>query len=88
MNWIPACEGMTYELDSRLRGNDLCVALGAIHVAHGAIHLCLPTDFDFARFPSALERCHATNVSIEIILPSRLNGRAKGDEFNLSPLCG
>ena len=85
MNWIPACAGTTYELDSRLRGNDLCVA----HcVAHGAMHLCLPTDSDFARFPSARERCHATNVSIEIILPSRLNGRAKGDEFNLSPLCG
>ena len=44
MHWIPACAGMTCELGSRLRGNDLCVA----HcVAHGAIHLCLPTDFVF-----------------------------------------
>ena len=24
MYWIPACAGMTYVLDSRLRGNDLC----------------------------------------------------------------
>ncbi len=42
--WIPACAGTTYALESHLRGNDLYVA----HcVAHGAIHLCLPTDFVF-----------------------------------------